>query len=270
MAEKVLTGEIVEEGEGFKASENGKALATENEVHPVYDYLLGLGVRSRPTQESALRSALSVLASPWLRDRYGSLEEAFSAWGSVKHPDDNIATGCAGLFDAWHMTTDGSRTGGQDKVKRIGDQVRFLTEHQRQFYTSIVKYFKEDLRVGSLISPSNWHVTDGQMLDALERYTYTAGDVIDRHGYFGGKHEGEGSNYSVRVGHTFANRAAVKNPEHLPLQVFQIDGYPHIISEIGWTNPNRFRADFTFLSSAYGALQGLDGIFFFAVNSANS
>ena len=210
---------------------------------------------------------LEFIYARWLRDRYGSLEEAFSAWGSVKHPDDNIATGRAGLFDAWHMTTDGSRAGGQDKVKRIGDQVRFLTEHQRKFYTSIVKYFKEDLRVGSLISPSNWHVTDGPMLDALERYTYTAGDVIDRHGYFGGKHEGEGSNYSVRVGHTFANRAAVKNPEHLPLQVFQIDGYPHIISEIGWTNPNRFRADFTFLSSAYGALQGLDSLFFFAVNN---
>ncbi|MCH8339040.1 MAG: site-specific integrase, partial [Chloroflexi bacterium] len=71
MTSKVLTGEIVEEGEGFRASENGHALATENEVHPVYDYLLGLGVRSRPTQESALRSALSVLSSPWLRDRYG-------------------------------------------------------------------------------------------------------------------------------------------------------------------------------------------------------
>ncbi|MCH8876697.1 MAG: site-specific integrase [Chloroflexi bacterium] len=71
MARKVLTGEIVEEGEGFKASENGHALSTENELHPVLDYLLGLGIRSRPTQESALRSALSVLSSPWLRERYG-------------------------------------------------------------------------------------------------------------------------------------------------------------------------------------------------------
>jgi len=210
---------------------------------------------------------LEMLYGQWLIKRYGSLEKAFSAWGSAKLDEDDTAAGRAGIYEAWHMTTDGSKAGGPDKTRRVGDQVRFLTEHQREFYASIVKYFKEDLGLGSLVSPSNWHVSDGPMLDALERYTYTAGDVIDRHGYFGGKHEGEGSNYSVREGHTFKSLAAVNVPERLPIQFFQIDGYPHIISEIGWPNPNRYRADATFLSSAYGSLQGADGFFFFAVGS---
>ncbi len=210
---------------------------------------------------------LETIYGQWLINRYGSLEKAFAVWGSAKHDDDDAAAGRAGLYEAWHMTTNGSKAGGPDKTRRVGDQVRFLTEHQRGFYASIVKYFKEELGFGGLISPSNWHVSDGSMLDALERYTYTAGDVIDRHGYFGGKHEGDGANYSVRVDHTFSDRAAVTAPERLPIQFFQIDGYPHIISEIGWPNPNRYRADATFLNSAYGSLQGADGFFFFAVGS---
>jgi hypothetical protein len=210
---------------------------------------------------------LETIYGQWLMDRYGSLEEAFAAWGGARHEDDDAAAGRAGLYEAWHMTTQGSRAGGTDKTRRMGDQVRFLTEHQRGFYQSMVKYFKEDLGLGCLVSPSNWKVSDGPMLDALERYTYTAGDVIDRHGYFGGKHEGEGAGYSVRVGHTFKDLAAVNVPERLPLQFIQIEDYPHIISEIGWENPNRYRADAMFLSSAYGSLQGVDGFFFFAVGS---
>ena len=86
-----LKGEIVAEGDGpnldslqsasgNSTSANGhdpqatnsrQLPALEHELHPVYDYLLGLSPRSRKTQESALRSALSVLASPWLRERYG-------------------------------------------------------------------------------------------------------------------------------------------------------------------------------------------------------
>ena len=135
------------------------------------------------------------------------------------------------------MTKEGSHSGGPDKIKRIGDQVRFLTEYQREFYLSMVEYFRQDLGIQSLISPSNWHVTDGPMLDSLERYTYTAGDVIDQHGYFGGQHQGEGASYSVRVGHRFANQAAVKPPKDLPIQVFSVQDYPDIISEIGWTTP---------------------------------
>ena len=210
---------------------------------------------------------LERLFGDWLGKRYGSLEAAFAAWGGESLPEDDAVAGRAGLYEAWHMTADGIRAGGAGKPKRVGDQVRFLTELQRGFYQDIVRYFREELGTGSLISASNWTVADARMLDALERYTYTAGDVIDRHGYFGGPHEGEGAGYSVRVEHTFESLAAVTVPEQLPLQFVEVEDYPTIISEIGWTNPNRFRADATFLASAYGALQGVDGIYFFAVGS---
>ncbi|MCS7032328.1 MAG: hypothetical protein NZL92_12490, partial [Gloeomargarita sp. SKYG116] len=44
------------------------------------------------------------------------------------------------------------------------------------------------------------------------------------------------------------------------------NGLPSIISEVNWTPPNRFRADFPFLFATYGLLQGTDGVFFFALS----
>jgi len=210
---------------------------------------------------------LETIFGHWLIDRYGSLDQAPTAWGGAKDNSDDFAAGIVHLFDAWNMTGDAVKNFNPAKVKRIGDQVRFLTEHQRAFYSNIRNYFKDDLGSKSLISASNWHVTDPNMLDALERYTYTAGDVIDTHGYFGGEHtspDGRHS-YSVSTGHTFENLSALKVPEQLPLQFMQTDGFPQIISEIGWINPNLYRADYAFLASAYGALQGVDGFYTFAL-----
>ena len=209
---------------------------------------------------------LESLYAGWLTERYGSVQAATDAWGAVLDEDD-VAAGHVAILEAWHMTADGSRAGGAAKTRRVGDQVRFLTELQRAFYADTTSYIKGVLGYGGLVTASNWHVTDGPTLDALERYTYTAGDVIDRHGYFGGEHTGDGAGYSVRVGHEYSDRAGVHAPESLPLAVAQIEGHPHTISEIGWPQPNRFRADMTFLSSAYGSLQGVDAFFFFAVGS---
>jgi len=212
-------------------------------------------------------AALERLFGQWLAAKYGSLDKAVAAWGSAKHENDRPAEGRLGLFDAWHMTGEGLRQGGPDKTRRMGDQVQFLAESQRRFYADTAKFLKGECQLGGLVVCSNWITADANMLDAIERWTYTAGDVIDRHGYFDGQHEGDGASYSVRVGHTFAPRAAVLSPEDLPFQVNQVAGYPHIVSEIGWPNPNPYRADMTFLMSSYGSLQGVDGFYSFAVGS---
>ncbi|HEX6972033.1 MAG TPA: hypothetical protein VF234_07420, partial [Limnochordia bacterium] len=200
----------------------------------------------------------------WLADRYGSVEAAIAAWGGPSLPSDDPAQGQAGLYEAWYMTRDGLP---QVNRRRISDQVRFLAELQRRFYAETVRYVREELGASSLIVASNWTVADPLLLDPIERYTYTAADVVDRHGYVQGKHEGEGASYSVRIGHTYEDLAAVTVPASLPLAVIQVEGYPHIISELGWPSPNRYRADALILSAAYAGLQGLDGLFFFAVGN---
>jgi len=196
------------------------------------------------------------------------LEKLYGAWLVKKYGPE--AAGRAQLLDVWNMTTAGAKQGGAEKLKRMRDQARFLAENQRAFYAETVRYWKKDLGYRGLVSCSNWHTADPAALDAIERWTYTAGDVIDRHGYFSGKHTGEGASYSVRQGHTFSDRPAVLSPQSLPIQVFQVEdgaGWPHIISEIGWTHPNRYRADATLLGSAYGCLQGTDATFWFAVGN---
>ncbi|MBI1386942.1 MAG: hypothetical protein GC154_00655 [bacterium] len=216
-------------------------------------------------------AALEILFGDWLKTQYGSLDAARAAWSNLRESGDDFANGRVALYEAWNMTGDAIRQANAARKKRVGDQVRFLTETQRGFYQETVRYFHEDLGIQSLVSPSNWTVSDPAMLDALERYTYTAGAVIDKHGYFNGGHTSpDGSDsYSVTVGHTFTNRSAVKNPANLPLQFIQLENHPQIISEIGWTNPNLYRADFDFLMAAYGSLQDVDGFFTFALGGAS-
>ena len=202
----------------------------------------------------------------WLRKKYGSIQKAPAAWGGpARQKHDAPGRGRMQLLDAWHMTAKGRGQGS--KARRMSDQLQFLTEHQHGFYKDMVRFLRAEIGSRSLISASNWHTADPRILDGLERYTYTAGDLIDRHGYFGPRHKGPRSRYAVDVGDVYSDRAGVLEPDRLPIQVNQVDGFPQIISEIGWPNPNRFKAEFPFLCATYGSLQGTDGHFLFAVGT---
>lgn len=206
------------------------------------------------------------LYGQWLAKKHGSLQRAIDAWGGVREPGDRPDDGRMELYDAWMMTTDGLKNTGA-KRKRVGDQVEFLAENMRSFYQQAVSHFREKCHYQGLVSCSNWHTADPRLLDALERYGYTAGDVIDRHGYFDHNHKGDSASWSVRPGQTFESQSALHLRHPNPLPYVETDGYPHIISEIGWPMPNRYRAECVFLTAAYGSLQGLDGIIHFAVGS---
>jgi len=115
----------------------------------------------------------------WLAKRHGSLGEAMARWGKTRSPGDDPKAGRVRLFDAWHMTSAALEPAAAGRKRRISDQVRFLAARQREFYASTTRFIKKTLGYGGLVSASNWHVSDAPLLDGLERWTYTAGDVAE-------------------------------------------------------------------------------------------
>ncbi|MBN1816536.1 MAG: hypothetical protein JW828_04200, partial [Sedimentisphaerales bacterium] len=211
---------------------------------------------------------LQKLYGTWLTKQYGSLEKAAAAWGGVTNPEDRPLEGRMELLSAWNMTGAGLRAAPRN-AKRVSDQVRFLMENMRAFYQKAIDHFRMPCGYEGLISCGNWRTADESLLGHLEQYCYTAGDVIDHHGYFDHNHKGEGATWSVRPGHTFASQSALSLQYANPLPFVEVDGYPSMISEIGWPMPNMYRAEWPFLTAAYGSLHGLDAICHFSIGSAS-
>jgi hypothetical protein len=203
----------------------------------------------------------------WLARKYGSINQAFAAWPGDRHPDDSVPDARAGLYGAYEMSSAGFPKQSPDRQRRILDQVHFLAQLQHDFYAGMRKFLREDLGAKWPVSASNWTTAPG--LGFIERYTYSGVDVIDKHGYFGGKHEGEGAGWSVRNGQTYQDKTAMYDPSSLPFQYVRLPGHPHIQTEIAWNKPNRYIAEGEPLVSAYASLQAENGIYFFAAGSGN-
>ncbi|MEM9881902.1 MAG: hypothetical protein AAF800_03155 [Planctomycetota bacterium] len=202
-----------------------------------------------------------------LTEKYGSLAAALRRWPRAKHDRDDASAGTAGVFGIWHMTSEAVEDMSPDQRKRIAEQVEFLAGLQRDFYAETHAFLRDELGFRGLVIASNWHAADNRLLDAVERWTYAAADVIDHHGYFNAPHDGEAASYSVRVGQTFNHRPAVRFPTKPPLRVPQVVGRPSMISELGWTGPNRRHADATLLTAAALSVQGVDAAAWFIWNA---
>lgn len=203
----------------------------------------------------------------WLTRKYGSVAEALRRWGAEAVRGDVANEGRAGFIGIWQMAN--------DKTLRANDTRQFLTEDQKLFFSEQTKFLKEEIGFKGSIYGSNWVTGDARTLGPLDKYSNTACDFMDRHGYYGGLHEGDRAGYSVNAGERFADRAGVKfqtaNPFadsgtdfSLPIADIRYNGKPSIITEIGWPMPNKYRAEPILLAAAYGSLQGMDGFFFFA------
>lgn len=196
----------------------------------------------------------------WLKAKYGSLGAAFAAWGGSRIRGDDEAAGRAGFMGLWEIFN--------QRNKRAQDTAEFLARHQRAFFQQMRDYVKKELGYKGLVQASNWITASAQILGPLDKWSNAVCDYMDRHGYFGGPHEGERASYSLNAGDRYDDACALTDVDGkaLPLMDIQYNGLPSIISEVNWTPPNRFRADFPFLFATYGLLQGTDGVYFFALS----
>ena len=204
----------------------------------------------------------------WLKARYGSLHKALARWQGVKTDRDNPSAGRMGFRPLWNMFN--------EKTARDQDATRFLLESQRGFYEREYQFLRE-LGFRGVITASNWATASPQVFGPLEKYSYTITDFIDRHGYFGCRGQGEASEWSLRDGHTYADRSALRfEPEEPgkpklfvhPVMDPSYDNKPSMISETTFNRPNRYRSEAPLYYACYGALQASDAIVHFALDGS--
>lgn len=200
----------------------------------------------------------------WLEHKYSSLDKAYEAWNWRRHNRDDLIEKRMGFLGLWEIFN--------QRDKRCQDTAEFLTLHQKSFFKSMIAFAKEELGFKGLIVCSNWTTANEQILGPLDKWSNIVGDIMDRHGYFSGQHKGETAGWSISHGDQYEDRCALLEPNKpsfsLPIMDIIYNNKPSIISEVNWTPPNRFRLDFPVLCSIYGALQGSDGFFFFALSGA--
>jgi hypothetical protein len=205
----------------------------------------------------------------WLAKRYGSIDAAFRAWGSGRIDRDDPAAGRVAFRPLWNIAN--------ERTRRDRDTARFLAESQRAFYEKMYRFLRE-LGFKGTITASNWTTASAEYFGPLEKYSYTATDFVDRHGYFGCRNRGEAAEWSIRDGQTFVDRSALRfDPEEPgrpkqfvhPAMDPHYGGKPSMISETTWNRPNRYRSEAPLFLAAYGALQGSDAIVHFALDGAS-
>lgn len=212
---------------------------------------------------------LETLFADWLKKRHGSLEAATARWNGVKAKRDDLAAGRVGFRPLWNMFN--------ERTQRDQDTTLFLAELQRSFYSEASAHLRK-LGFKGLVTASNWATASPEVFGPIEKWTYTAADFIDRHGYFSCHHKGEASEWSLRDGHICGDRSALRfdpveagKPRSFnhPVMDVHYDGKPSMISETTWTRPNRYRSEAPLYLAAYGALQDSDAIVHFAFDGAD-
>ena len=205
----------------------------------------------------------------WLKKKYGSLDTALVKWNKQSAKRDNLAAGRVSFRPLWNVFN--------EKSPRDRDTAQFLFEMQRKFYADTYAFLRS-LGFKGVITASNWATASPEVFGPLEKWSYAAGDFIDRHGYFSVAHKGDNSEWSIRNGHTYADRSALRfeasswgKPKQFvhPAMDPTYDNKPSMISETTWNRPNRFRSEAPLYFAAFGALQGSDAIVHFALDGGN-
>jgi hypothetical protein len=203
----------------------------------------------------------------WLARKYGTIAGALAKWNGLRLKRDDPERGRAAFRPLWSMFN--------EKTQRDQDTAQFLLEVQTRFYSDTYAFLRK-LGFKGPITASNWFTASPEVLGPLEKLSYICGDFIDRHGYFSCNHKGDNAEWSVRNGHTYSDRSALRFEAEEPGKPRQFvhpamdphyQGKPSMISETTWNRPNRFRSEAPLYLAAYGALQHSDAIVHFALDS---
>ena len=132
------------------------------------------------------------------------------------------------------------------------DFYQFLIDTERNYWTGIASYLKDELKVKAPISGTQVCGYSPPMLQAEL-------DYVDNHAYW--CHPSVHANWEIR------NAAMVNSMSCILAQAGQrVAGKPYTVSEYNHPFPNQYGAEGQPMLRAYGALQGWDGVFEYTYN----
>lgn len=231
------------------------------QIHNEDSLLFWTSQNLKPPHQRMLAGDFSV----WLTEKYGSVQNAWSAWGDgfkgrddLDRPDEGVIA-CLPVYE---LTKD--QTGAYQK--RLNDTAEFLAEYQRTFYASMGRYLREELGCRQMLNATNWRTANDSKLKDLERYSYHALDIDAENEYVGSdyQHSGPMANYRIDPGHYLVNESVLGKPFEMCTNWRQADGHPFILTETAWKNPNRYQSEGPFLVAGYQSLTGVDGVAWFS------
>jgi hypothetical protein len=127
---------------------------------------------------------------------------------------------------------------------------------QTQFYRGAYRFLRK-LGFKGLIHASNWSTASPEFFGPLEKLSYTAGDFVDRHGYFECNHKGDNAAWSIRPGHTYSDRSALRFDAGEPGKPRQ---FVHPVMDPHYDDKPSIRGDI-FISTNPAHVSGSPGLF---------
>ena len=148
---------------------------------------------------------------------------------------------------------------------RFYSEAEFIITTERNFYTGMYDFLKNELKVKSLIIANSDHnhwrngyalLSNTSLLDVVDGHVYWQhpSDMTD---------EKTGKRYSI-----IENTPMVNNPGYstvVQLSRSAVEGKPYIISEINHPFPNEYACEGIPILGAYASLQDWDGIFYYTL-----
>jgi len=199
---------------------------------------------TRSYMPESYAAALDQRWNAWLANRYPDRAALKAAWNDSLGDLEDPAQGSVGRLRRTEF--DGAQ------ATRFTDEVRFLVELERHFFTEMSNFLRVELEVKQLLVPTSDWVHGYSGLPTLE--TNADLDVIDGHSYF----------QALFSGKAFANTPQLDEPDSgmvAKLSRSAVEGKPYIISEINESFPNDYAAEALPMLAAYACLQDWDGFF---------
>jgi hypothetical protein len=198
----------------------------------------------------------------WLIEKYGTIDDAYVAWGGLTLESDQPANSRMGLYIIWEATQ--PQSGGKDR--RLSDQTAFYIDAQSKFYQEVYDHLRT-IGCKQLINTTNWKTADAARLLDAERQTNTIGDVMAVNRYYDPGHVGDNNGWRIDPGHQYVGESVLFQPHKLPVNVKQVSGKPFMMTESSWPHPHKYISESVFLTAAYSSLTGFDAYYWFSPRS---